>query len=169
MVLAGYVREGINVALIMGAGDLIAQLALERRSLDDWNVKRTLRYSALGFCVVAPAMRKWYGTLETLVPKEANSLRRGVKKMAIDQVLFAPPFTLLLSYLVPLINGESHNAIVDRLKRSYISIMKANYMLWPMAQMVNFSYVPVQYQVLYAQFIALIWNCYLSLMLNKRG
>lgn len=167
MALAGYIREGINVALIMGVGDVVAQLAIEKRSMSDWNYDRTLRFSAIGFCVVAPVMRKWYGTLDGIVAKNQPALQRGLKKMVIDQTFFAPTFTLCISYLVPFVNGEKHKQIVDRIKRSYFDILKANYMLWPAAQMVNFTFVPLQYQVLYAQFIALIWNCYLSWELNK--
>lgn len=168
MALSAYVREGINVALIMGAGDLIAQLALEDKPISDWNYQRSLRFSALGFCVVAPVMRKWYGTLDGMVSKKQPPLHRGLKKMFLDQAVFAPPFTLLISYLVPFINGQKHEKIVDNLKKTYFDILKANYMLWPMAQVINFSLVPLQYQVLYSQFIALIWNSYLSWTLNKR-
>lgn len=167
MVLTGYVREGINVALIMGAGDIIAQLAMEKKTVSDWNHNRTLRFSAIGFCFVAPVMRKWYGKLDSLVAKNQPALRRGLKKMVLDQTCFAPPFTLCISYLVPFVNGEKHEHVVERLKQNYFGILRANYMLWPVAQVVNFTFVPVQYQVLYSQFIALIWNCYLSWMLNK--
>lgn len=168
MALSAYVREGINVALLMGAGDLIAQLAMEKKPISDWNYQRSLRFSALGFCVVAPVMRKWYGTLEGMVAKNQPPLDRGLKKMFLDQALFAPPFTLLISYLVPFVNGEKHDDIVDGLKKTYFDILKGNYMLWPVAQVVNFTLVPLQYQVIYAQCIALIWNSYLSWMLNKR-
>lgn len=41
-------------------------------------------------------------------------------------------------------------------------------MLWPMAQFINFTFVPLQYQVIYVQCIALLWNSYLSMMLNKK-
>ncbi|XP_064538833.1 mpv17-like protein [Drosophila montana] len=168
MALSGYIREGLNVALIMGAGDMIAQMAVEKRDFKDWNAGRTARFSALGLVLVGPSLRKWYGALDTMVVKEQSTVQRGIKKMLIDQGCFAPPFTLLLSYLVPYINGEKHETIVKRIKENYFTIMKGSFMVWPLAQTINFTLVPVQYQVIYVQVIALFWNCFLSMMLNER-
>lgn len=169
MSLALYAREGLNAAIIMGAGDMIAQFAIEKKSFKDYNVGRTARFSAIGFCVVGPALRKWYVTLDRLIKKDQPAFQRGLKKMAIDQTCFAPPFTLVLSYLVPFVNGKRHKDIVKSIKENYVSIMKRSYMLWPIAQVINFSCIPVSYQVVYVQLIALIWNCYLSMVLNKNN
>ncbi|XP_052857438.1 mpv17-like protein [Drosophila gunungcola] len=165
--IRAYLKEGINVAAIMGLGDTIAQLAIEKKSLDEWDAGRTFRFSALGLVVVGPVLRRWYLFLESRVPKNQTPLRRGVTKMLLDQGLFAPPFTLFMSFLVPLVNGEPVDKIRQRIVDSYPTIMARNYMLWPAAQMINFSFVPLGYQVIYAQCIALIWNCYLSMMLNN--
>ncbi|EDV92010.1 mpv17-like protein [Drosophila grimshawi] len=168
MALRGYLREGLNAALIMGAGDAIAQLVIEKKPFQDWDIARTARFTTLGLVFVGPALRKWYGTLDTFVSKQQSATRRGLKKMIIDQSCFAPPFTLVLSYVVPCINGEQHGRIVDRIKENYLSIMQRNYMLWPMAQTINFSLMPIQYQVIFAQIVAVFWNCYLSTKLNER-
>ncbi|XP_022216672.1 mpv17-like protein [Drosophila obscura] len=167
MALRAYLREGLNVAAIMGAGDTMAQLFVEKKTLQQWDTGRTARFSALGLVLVGPILRKWYLTLETMVSKDQPSLRRGIKKMAIDQTVFAPTFTLAMSFVVPFVNGEDTDKIKKRIRESYFSIMIKNYMLWPAAQFVNFTFVPLPYQVIYAQFIALIWNCYISLILNK--
>lgn len=37
-----------------------------------------------------------------------------------------------------------------------------NWKIWPAATMINFMYVPMQYRVLFANFIGLFWNIYLS-------
>ncbi|XP_016986578.1 mpv17-like protein [Drosophila rhopaloa] len=165
--IKAFVKEGINVAAIMGMGDTIAQLFIEKKSLDDWDAARTLRFSALGLVFVGPVLRQWYLFLEKRVPKTHTPMRRGVTKMLLDQGLFAPPFTLVMSFLVPMVNGEPVDKIRKRISESYLTIMARNYMLWPAAQIINFSFVPLGYQVVFAQCVALIWNCYLSMMLNK--
>ncbi|KAL7744512.1 hypothetical protein ACLKA6_017036 [Drosophila palustris] len=151
----------------MGAGDVIAQLAVEKKSYKDYNMERTAKFSAIGFCFVGPALRRWYIKLDTLVVKEQPAFHRGIKKMVIDQTCVAPPFTLILSYLVPFVNGKKHEEIVQSIRDGYVDLMKRSYTLWPLAQVVNFSLLPIQYQVLFVQLIALIWNCYLSMVLNK--
>ncbi|XP_068154448.1 mpv17-like protein [Drosophila tropicalis] len=167
MSLRAYVKESVNVAIIMGAGDMIGQFLIEKRSLKNWDAARTARFSALGMVVIGPALKKWYGTLDGFVSKDQSHLKRGVKKMLMDQLLFAPPFSLAITFLVPFINGEKTDKIVERIKSDYFDILQKNYMLWPAAQVINFSFVPTQYQVIYAQLVAILWNCYLSVMLNK--
>ncbi|KAH8329938.1 hypothetical protein KR067_009062, partial [Drosophila pandora] len=167
MALRAYVAESINVAAIMGVGDGIAQFLIERRSLSDWDVGRTARFSALGFVVVGPVLRTWFTFMESRVSKKHTPMRRGLTKMVMDQALFAPVFTLAMSYMVPKINGEEEEKIRSRIRETYFTILSRNYMLWPMAQFINFSFVPLQYQVIYVQCIALLWNSYLSMMLNK--
>ena len=120
-----------------------------------------------GFFFVAPALKTWYGSLEKFVPKKYTSFQRGIAKMACDQSIFAPTFTVVITYLVSLVNGESLEQIKQRLRNDYVTIMLKNYQLWPAAQIINFTVIPLQYQVLFAQSVAVIWNCYLSWMLNK--
>ncbi|XP_062138246.1 mpv17-like protein [Drosophila sulfurigaster albostrigata] len=168
MSLAVLAREGRNAAIIMGAGDMIAQLAIEKKSFKDYDLGRTARFSAIGFCICGPVLRRWYIKLDTLVAKEQPVFKRSIKKMVLDQTCFAPPFTLFLSYLVPLVNGERHTTIVQRIREEYFSIMQRSYMLWPLAQVINFSVIPINYQVFYVQLVAVIWNCYLSIALNKQ-
>ncbi|KAH8272265.1 hypothetical protein KR044_000022, partial [Drosophila immigrans] len=167
MSLALLAREGLNAAVIMGAGDAIAQLAIEKKSIKDYNVGRTARFSAIGFFICGPVLRRWYIKLDRLVTKDQPRIKRSCKKVLLDQALFAPPFTLFLSYLVPFVNGERHSNIVQRIREEYFTIMQRSYMLWPLAQVVNFSLIPIGYQVLYVQIVAMVWNSYLSVMLNQ--
>ncbi|KAH8368342.1 hypothetical protein KR084_010231 [Drosophila pseudotakahashii] len=162
-----FLKEGLNVAAVMGLGDVIAQFGIEKKSLDDWDAGRTLRFGALGMLFVGPVLRRWYTYLESRVPKTYTPIRRGAIKMLVDQGLFVPPFALAMSFLVPLVNGEPIDKIRQRLIDSYPTILVRNYMLWPAAQMINFSFVPLGYQVIYVQFVALIWNSYLSMVLNS--
>lgn len=165
--LKAYLKDGINVAAVMCLGDTISQFFFDKKSLDEWDAGRTLRFGIVGLVFVGPTLRRWYHFLESRVPKTYSPMRRGVTKMLVDQTLFAPPFTMAMSFLVPLSNGEPIDRIRQRILDSYLSILVRNYMLWPAAQMLNFRFVPLGYQVLYAQFIALVWNCYLSMILNS--
>ncbi|EDV45215.1 uncharacterized protein Dere_GG16424 [Drosophila erecta] len=167
MRLKAYLKDGMNAAAVMSLGDAIAQFLFDKKPLDELDAGRTLRFGILGLVFVGPALRRWYLFLESRISKTYSPMRRGVTKMLVDQALFAPPFTMAMSFLVPLANGEPIDRIRQRILDSYPSILIRNYMLWPAAQIFNFRFVPLGYQVLYAQFIALVWNCYLSLILNS--
>ncbi|KAH8286635.1 hypothetical protein KR018_002913, partial [Drosophila ironensis] len=167
MALRSFIADGMNAATIMALGDCIAQFAFEKRSLGEWDVGRTARFTCLGFVFVGPSLKTWYTFLERRVPTKMPPFRRGVVKMLIDQSTFAPVFTLAMSYIVPRMNGEPNDKILRRIREHYLEIYSRGLMLWPAAQLVNFTIVPLSYQVIYVQFIALIWNSYLSLMLNR--
>lgn len=40
--------------------------------------------------------------------------------------------------------------------------MMNNYKLWPAVTMINFMYIPMKYQVLFANFVGIFWNMYMS-------
>lgn len=52
--------------------------------------------------------------------------------------------------------------IIPNLKQNVWAAMLVNWKLWPAANFINFKFVPPQLQVLFANFVALIWNFYLS-------
>lgn len=59
--------------------------------------------------------------------------------------------------------GEGDAGILaHRVVQSMPALMVANWGLWIPAQVVNFRLVPVKFQVLYSNMVALVWNVYLS-------
>ena len=74
---------------------------------------------------------------------------------------------ILLFYpAINIIEGKPMSQMFEDLKAKYIPTMIANYKLWPAANLVNFLFVPIQYQVLWANFISLIFNACLSYLHN---
>lgn len=151
----------------MSTGDMISQLFMEKKTLNDWNYMRTFRFGALGFVVVAPTLRNWFNTLDHIVAKNQSNLKRGLKKVCIHQIFFTAPYNLVISYLTLFIHGQKHDQIVKILNRDFLGLLKHSCLFWAPAQMINFSIVPIKHQVTYSQSVALIWNTYLSWLLNK--
>lgn len=87
-------------------------------------------------------------------------------KVACDQICFAPIFVATIVGLVGVMQSKSPSSIRDKLKSEFSDILKANYMVWPWVQMVNFGLVPLQYQVLVAQLVAVFWNTFIAWRTN---
>lgn len=43
--------------------------------------------------------------------------------------------------------GGGRRAIIKKLQDVYVPALKANYMLWPAVQILNFRVVPIQFQI----------------------
>ncbi|WMV21090.1 hypothetical protein MTR67_014475 [Solanum verrucosum] len=154
--------KAVTSALLTLFGDLICQLWIDQVASVD--VKRTLLFTFLGLVLVGPTLHFWYLYLSRLVttPGVAGTLMR----LVLDQFLFAPIFVgVFLSSLVTL-EGRS-SQVIPKLQQEWFSSVLANWQLWIPFQFFNFRFVPQQFQVLAANFIALVWNVILSYKAHK--
>ncbi|XP_075234991.1 mitochondrial inner membrane protein Mpv17-like [Lycorma delicatula] len=62
-----------------------------------------------------------------------NGLQTTVKKVVTDQLIFSPAMLPIFITLV-----------------------------WPLVQLINFYFVPINYRIIFLQSIALLWNTYIS-------
>lgn len=82
--------------------------------------------------------------------------------MALDQLGFAPILIGILLSTLGVIQTKDVDETIKRVKRDYKDVVLTNYTIWPAVQMANFYFVPLQYQVLLVQCVAIVWNTYLS-------
>lgn len=84
-------------------------------------------------------------------------------RVACDQLVFAPVATGVFLSSMALLEGADPR---QKLDESYFTALGTNYLVWPMAQFVNFKFVPVQHQLLFVNVMSLGWNCFLSCLNN---
>ncbi|KAJ2947731.1 hypothetical protein O0L34_g9507 [Tuta absoluta] len=160
-----YLVQAVQTGALMGAGDLISQTIVEKKNFQSLDYKRVLRFSSIGFFVGGPALRFWYGLLQKRVGDAGKTV--ALKKVLIDQFVFAPAFLGMLLSTVGTMQGKNLESIKSDLENNYFDVLKTNYYIWPWVQLANFYYVPLQYQVLVVQGVALFWNTYLSWKTNR--
>ncbi|OIT04730.1 PREDICTED: protein sym-1 [Nicotiana attenuata] len=154
--------KAVTSALLTLSGDLICQLWIDQVASVD--VKRTFIFTLLGLVLVGPSLHFWYLYLSRLVTTPGAS--GAVMRLVLDQFLFAPIFVgVFLSSLVTL-EGRS-SQVIPKLQQEWFSSVLANWQLWIPFQFINFRFVPQQFQVLAANFIALVWNVILSYKAHK--
>ncbi|KAH9488967.1 Protein Mpv17 [Bulinus truncatus] len=144
---------------LMASGDCISQLAIEKKKLKQYDVKRTGRFLVLGFFVFGPIMRGWYLVLDRMY---SGKKLAAVKMMATDQLCMSPFFLSTFLTVMGVLKGETIEDIKNKFKKDFCPILLNNYKVWPLAQLINFYFMPLQHRVLFVNFIALGWNTYLA-------
>ena len=87
--------------------------------------------------------------------------------MLVDQCIFAPAIITAFFVSTSLMEGKSFSQVKQKLNRDLLTAIKGNYILWPAAQLINFSLVPTKLAVLYVSNVALIWNTYICWLSNR--
>jgi protein Mpv17 len=58
--------------------------------------------------------------------------------------------------------GGGKRAVIRKFQDVYMPALKANYIVWPLVQIVNFRLVPIQFQIPFVSTIGIAWTAYLS-------
>jgi len=180
--------------LMTAGGDVLAQ-NIENRAKNDsggkkfvYDLRRGTVMACIGFLFTAPLLHAWYnimhaffspdsigGNMLASLPAAINAKFALVLSLLVaDQLVFSP-FAIAMFFVV---NGvatalsklelDHIRQIWPTLKREYVQTMIKNWKLWPSAQVINFTLVPVHLQVLFSNFIGLIWNTLLSLAAYRK-
>lgn len=97
-----------------------------------------------------------------------TALGRTIQKVCIDQLVFAPVFLAILLSIIGYSQDQDVNKVKAKIQSDYMDILSANYTVWPLVQMINFQFVPLNYQVLLTQTVAVFWNVYFSWRTNLK-
>lgn len=180
--------QSIQTAILMGAGDVIAQTFIEKKDLSNYAWIRTAQFAGIGFFICVsytnqqflfvtslyqlniynfkgPGLRFWYGSLNNIY-KTGSKTTITLKKVAIDQMIFAPIFLAALLTVIGTLQGNPPGKVITKLQKEYPDILASNYKVWPIVQLINFYVIPLNYQVMFVQTIAIFWNTYVSWKTN---
>ncbi|OJJ51750.1 hypothetical protein ASPZODRAFT_127878 [Penicilliopsis zonata CBS 506.65] len=150
----------VTSAVLFGSGDVLAQQAVDRRGFDKHDMARTGRMALYGGAIFGPAATTWYGILQRhVVLKGTRSTL--IARVAADQGVFTPINLFCFLSSMAIMEGSSP---IEKLRTSFVPSYKANLMIWPAVQGVNFAIVPLEYRVLVVNLVSLGWNCILSMI-----
>ncbi|VEN58513.1 unnamed protein product [Callosobruchus maculatus] len=156
------VIQALQTGVLMAVGDTLAQTVIEEKTrAKKFDAKRTAKFFLLGVAFVGPTIGTWYRILSHRLG-DVGTTTIAVKKVALDQLIFAPSFLAIFVATVSTVDGKSWNETKKQLTQKYSDIYLTNLTIWPAVQLFNFSFVPLRHQVLLVQTVAIVWNCYLS-------
>ncbi|KAK4999652.1 hypothetical protein LTR66_001337 [Elasticomyces elasticus] len=128
-----------------------------------FDFERLIRFMGYGF-MMAPVQYKWFGFLNKTFPiTNTAGTVPALKRVAFDQLLFAPVGLGFFFTFMTVAEGGGRRAVLKKFQDVYIPALKANYMVWPAVQVLNFRVMPIQFQIPFVSTIGIAWTAYLSL------
>ncbi|KAL2011623.1 hypothetical protein VTN00DRAFT_4341 [Thermoascus crustaceus] len=128
-----------------------------------FDFERLTRFMAYGF-FMAPVQFQWFKFLSKAFPlTKKNATIPALKRVAADQFMFAPVGLFAFFSFMTIAEGGGRRALVRKLQDVYLPTLKANFILWPIVQVLNFRVVPIRFQIPFVSTIGIAWTAYLSL------
>lgn len=128
-----------------------------------FDFERTTRFMSYGF-LMSPIQHRWFRFLSATFPvtKTATWLP-ALKRVAFDQFLFAPAGLACFFTFMTIAEGGGKRAVQRKFQDVYVPALKANYIIWPTVQIINFRVLPIQFQIPFVSSVGIAWTAYLSL------
>lgn len=128
-----------------------------------FDFERLTRFMAYGF-LMAPIQFQWFGFLSRTFPiTKTRGTVPALQRVAMDQLIFAPIGLSVFFTYMTVAEGGGRRAIFKKFQDVYLPALRANYMVWPAVQILNFRTVPIQFQIPFVSTIGIAWTAYLSL------
>jgi hypothetical protein len=105
--------------------------------------------------------------LQHVMPEAMTSPPAVLSKMLLDQLLMCPTATAVFFMVMRCWEGHPHDAVAY-MRSKMLPTLKANYILWPLAHIINFAFVPPEQRILYCNAVGIAWTAILSSILNAR-
>ena len=161
--------KAVTSATLYAGGDGMAQYFDGTIARRGYNADRGVKAAIWGGVIFAPLAHVWYNrVLERFLPGTSN--RAVLSKVALDQTAWGVAInSLYLTYVTLAINHGTLADAQQSITTKMWPLMKANWLLWPAVQLVNFRFVPAPLQVPFINIVILGWSVFLALLATEGG
>ena len=155
---------------LFSLSDIVTQLLVEKQP---FNFKRNLIFFLSGTLYIGPCLEIWY---MYLLPKivlryfqNCSKLKRVLGSIGFDQLLFAPILYGAFYFVKQFLSNPSLSALKDgyeEFNSKFLDTLLLDYMVWPIANFINFWYISPFHQSMYVSVITFFFNIAFSYIAN---
>lgn len=165
---APWLTNGATGIIIAAAGDYASQKYFEKDLLPEpeqfvWNAKRSIDMGILRAVVITPFVLAWYPFLARISPGQTPMGVLG--RIALDQAI-GSPLVISLVFAGNALLSNTLSSLPNTFKQQFFTTWLTGAKYWPFVHCVNFGFVPLTHQPLFAHVASVYWNAVLSYYAN---
>ena len=96
-----------------------------------------------------------------------RSFKIVARKVLVDQLIASPIIISMFFFTLGVMRRESLDETMQEIKHKFIRLYKAEWVVWPTAQVINFWILPNRFRVLYDNTVSLGYDVYTSYVINE--
>jgi protein Mpv17 len=159
------------------AGDLMAQSVdkqLVKCNHDDkFDFLKAFKIGALGALMNGWWMTSWYRYLDRIFGASMKDTKGVLLKIIADQIVYAPMAIFVFfgytSMITSSTTSEMFSEFHTKMNQGFISTYIMDWTLWPLANGINFRFIPMVYRTTYTSIVQFLWQSYLSHVASTTG
>ncbi|XP_022122248.2 mpv17-like protein 2 [Pieris rapae] len=161
-----YTNVTISVSL-SAVGDLLEQTyELYTKDMEKYDFKRTMHMGFSG-AAVGVLCHHWYKVLDRFIIGKTTDM--VIKKLLLDQLIFSPVMIVTFFGSLALLEDDPVDNFKEEVRQKFVTLYKAEWMVWPPAQIINFYFLPTRFRVLYDNTISLGYDVYTSQVKHNKN
>ena len=90
-----------------------------------------------------------------------------IKKVLFTQTFFTVTGTSLFYFTLGMAEGKTAGEAVNEVRAKLWPTLLTGWKIWPIISIINFTFVPPQFQVPFVNVISIFWGVYMSYMKNR--
>ena len=160
--------EIVSSALLTYSSDCICQYILKPDNKSYWenfNHKHAWNLTIFGAGVITPIFHYWYKFLAHRFP--GQSFGFIIVKSLVDRLTIGSAVVLGFFVSQHFMNGGNYPSLKAKLEKDLAPALVMNVKVWMSALILNFKFVPLEFQVLFLNTVGFFWMIYLSFSMNK--
>eukprot|EP01084_Bolivina_argentea_P306725 530074_1 len=150
-------------------GDIICQ-CIEHKYTEkktfQWDMKRSLNFTTIGV-VIGPFFHFMIPFVVSVFPGTGTKI--ALQRAVFGQIVFAPFASGLVLSLNTILDGGNMNSVRKRLQNDWFDVYIRQIFFFLPGQFINYWIIPMQYRVLWLNFIGFNWRIFLSYLVFSRN
>lgn len=160
-----YLLCSVQSGLIMSAGDILAQIYIEKKDWDNFQYERTAKFAFIGMVFTGPLLCHW-----SSLARKYRGIDGAVNRTLSTQFYMAPALNFGTITMANALNGLALTTaeVKNILHEDFFTVMKKNFIVWLPTQFIGclLECYPIKYLLTIA--VSVAWYAYLSNLLMPK-